>query len=494
MVTVSKDRFNALLQGTGGGIIAGIGLSGFGILVMIPSLALLWGASSFFFSAFLWGALAVLVSHSWLLHLHPLMWIGVPEFLSLPIVVGIWLCCGVFGGGLVGLWAVVGKWFFPFLAKEKTFLGNFSYALFMSSLWGLCEVFLSGSPFFWIGLGISLFPGDLALAGLARWFGAGGLAAIELLLGWWVLQLFVAWRRGFDVKRMILIGILFLQLAHVIGWKLLTHSAPIGVTKVGIWQPAIPTREKFSIENLDVLPGAVQNALEQAEKLKASFLVAPEGTLPIDQKLLSPAPISMLSGGFHWKFGKQRSSLLVFEKGETIPSLELDKHRLVPLGEWIPEIPGFYWSGLSAVGGIEAGSASRFLEWRGPNAAVAICYEIANGHLLAKAVNDGGQWIIAAANLDPYPELLQKQFLSLARLRSIETARDLLTVTNTGPSAHILASGGVLPLLDPFKAGINTTDLNLYRGRTGYILWHEIPLVASMLIGAFFMNLKRLPA
>ena len=87
----------------------------------------------------------------------------------------------------------------------------------------------------------------------------------------------------------------------------------------------------------------------------------------------------------------------------------IDKHRLVPLGEWVPALPGL--SGLSAIGGLEAGAPSRLWRWGGPPAAVAICYEISNGAVLAHAVAEGAEWILAAANLDPYPRLLQQQYL-----------------------------------------------------------------------------------
>ena len=39
-----------------------------------------------------WGAAAVLVSHRWLLWLHPLDWVGVPLPLSLPLCLLLWAC------------------------------------------------------------------------------------------------------------------------------------------------------------------------------------------------------------------------------------------------------------------------------------------------------------------------------------------------------------------------------------------------------------------
>ena len=96
----------------------------------------------------------------------------------------------------------------------------------------------------------------------------------------------------------------------------------------------------------------------------ADLFVAPEGTLPYGKVLPSPAPLTSFIGGFRSVNGEQRSSLLVFYPGEETFSEVLDKSRLVPLGEWIPSLPGFLKNGLSAVGGIESGTSSRFLEWK----------------------------------------------------------------------------------------------------------------------------------
>ena len=68
---------------------------------------------------------------------------------------------------------------------------------------------------------------------------------------------------------------------------------------------------------------------------------------------------------------------------------------------------------------------------------MAICYEISDGLKIRKAINSGAKLIITAANLDPYPAKLYNQFLSLARLRSIENKKNNLLVSNTGPSGLV---------------------------------------------------------
>ena len=76
-MTMSNDRSLVLLQGAIGGVLAGIGLTQGGLLWMAPALALLWSVSRSSGASCLWGALAVLLSHRWLLALHPLTWIEI---------------------------------------------------------------------------------------------------------------------------------------------------------------------------------------------------------------------------------------------------------------------------------------------------------------------------------------------------------------------------------------------------------------------------------
>jgi apolipoprotein N-acyltransferase len=111
------------------------------------------------------------------------------------------------------------------------------------------------------------------------------------------------------------------------------------------------------------------------------------------------------------------------------------------------------------------------------DAAVAICYELADGRALARAVADGAGWLLAVANLDPYPPLLQHQFLNLGRLRAIETGRWLLSVANTGPTAVVDPTGRLVQQLPPGPAQLGLLQLHGRRPFSGYDRWGEAPLL-----------------
>ena len=450
-----------------GGVLAGVAPSLGGPLLMVPALALLWSVVERPRWSAAWGLLAVLFSHRWLLALHPLTWMGVPAWLSLPVALALWLACGSLAALLLAGWSVLSRRL-PRRWPRPVRL------MLLAGIWALAELVLSGSPLFWIGVGGTTLPWDRPLAGLARWFGSGGLTWLQLCWGCCLLALFeqpAAWRRWG------LLGLASVLLAHGLGsWLLLAPPPPVGSVALGVWQPAVPTREKFDLERQRALPQALVEAMRQLEPNNPAAVVAPEGALPARFQLPVEAPaIPLISGGFRWVRGQQRSSLLLYEPPARFPVPLADKHRLVPIGEWIPPLPAGLTAGLSAVGGLTPGPAPRTMAVVEPPAAVAICYEIADGVALARAAADGATWLLAIANLDPYPLQRQEQFLALAQLRAIETGRDLLSVGNTGPTALISANGSVKWLLAPEASGVAEVLVQVRQRVTPYSRWISPP-------------------
>jgi apolipoprotein N-acyltransferase len=429
-----------------GGLVAGIALPPVGLppllwLALVP----LWGITAAPvppWAGALWGGLAVLISHRWLLALHPLDWIGVPLPLSLPLCLLLLGVCAVAGGLLVALWVLLAR---------RLDAGRLSSAVLLSCGWGLVEVLLAKGPLFWLGLGASALPSDRALAGLAALGGTGLVAAVQLGIGWCLWR----WWLGPARRRWATVFTVVVVVAHGIGaWTLAAiPKASQRTERVLVLQPAIPTRQKFQQAQQTLLERRLQAALGEGKTREVAVVLLPEGALGADPSLAMPAPVQLIAGGFRWQEQgteiEQRSSLLRFEPGETSPGGWIDKHRVVPLGEWVPLAGLARWSGLSAVGGIEPGPASRLLLRPQGAIGAAICYEVSNGSGLALAVRDGARWLLLSANLDPYPPMLQHQFVALAQLRAIETGRAVVSVANTGPSVLVDARGKVEQQLPP---------------------------------------------
>ena len=218
------------------------------------------------------------------------------------------------------------------------------------------------------------------------------------------------------------------------------------------------------------------------------LLVAPEGTLSNNFYFSKGIKVNTLSGGFRNSKNELRSSLLGFQIGDKSFTSFIDKNRLVPIGEKIPRFLDSFSRGLSAVGGIQPGSDSRFFDPKfTPPLAVAICYEISDGIEIRKAINSGAKLIITAANLDPYPAKLYNQFLSLARLRSIENKKNNLLVSNTGPSGLVQDDGKIIKLLDYDVEQNEIVFPNFLSEKTFYTKFGDKPI---LLLFIFFMGLN----
>lgn len=477
---MGNDRQRPLLLAACAGLLAGVALPPLGALPLLwLALAALWllagsPAIAAFPAGLLWGAAAVLVSHRWLLWLHPLDWIGVPGPLSLPLCLLLWLLLGLCGGLLVGGWLVLVRRLDP---------ASPAGAGLAMVLWGLAEVLLARGPLFWLGLGAAPLPAMPAMAGLASWGGAGLVAACQLLIGWCLAQ---AWRRRSRWRRWLLLALALALAALALGQLTLVRqaaaaslpgpAAPPSPERLLLLQPAVPTRHKFEADQQLRLLRQLAAAQRRQDPDLAALLL-PEGALALGQALPEAGTAEVLSGGFRQAGEQLRSSLLRFPPGARQPAAWVDKHRLVPLGEWVPLAGLWRWGGLSAVGGLEPGAPSRLLPRPAGPIGVAICYELADGSALRQASRAGAGWLLASANLDPYPPLLQAQFTALARLRAIENGRWLVSVANTGPSLVVDAAGGIrqrLPAGQAISAAVLVQPLAL---RTGYQRWGEAPLL-----------------
>ncbi len=471
-----------------GGILGGVSVATQYWPIFMPvSLFILWDRSKRRIANFWWGFFFILISHSWLYDLHPLTWLGFSWLASLTITISILLFCSFLGGLLVYLWGLLSE---IILWREDVFkikiLPLTVKVFFLALTWGIGELILSQTPYFWIGIGESLIPGDIYLAGLAKWIGASGLCVVQILIGFWIFFSHGRWRRKLHFKKTFFFGLLVIFFLHLFG-GLTTPMKRNYEYPVAIWQTNIPTREKLKIDD-EFIKEKLSIAQRYALDNKAKLLVAPEGTLSSNFYLAKGSKINTLAGGLRNFKNELRSSLLGFQIGDQFFTSFIDKKRLVPLGEKMPRFLDNFSKGLSAVGGIQPGSDSRFFDSRfTPPLAVAICYEISDGLKIKKAINSGAKLIVTAANLDPYPSKLYNQFLSLARMRSIENKKDNLLVSNTGPSGLVRDDGKIIQLLDLNIEKNKIVFPNFSNEKTFYTRFGDRPILLLLI---FFLGLN----
>ena len=488
---INSKRINRYLIPCLGGSIGGLSVSNdFWIVLMPISISILWSGFNQKISNFLWGFSFVLISYYWLIYLHPLTWLGYTWIASVFISFSILSICSIFGGLLISLWGFIAKTLF---SKKNLFLFTnyqiFIKVLFLSCLWALGELILKQTPFFWIGLGESLIPGDLYLSGLARWCGASGLCVIQLLIGFWVFFLYEQWRQKFKFREFLYFGTAIIITLHLIGAFLLLPHERVNGYPVALWQTNIPTREKGFMNN-NMMSKKLINAQKEALSKDAKLLITPEGTLNSEFFMESASLLDTLAGGFRISENHLMSSLLAYKKGDENYSNFIDKNRLVPLGEKLPNILNQFSVGFSSLGGLHSGKASRYFRWdKTPPLAIAICYEISNSLKIREAIQLGSELIISIANLDPYPMKIQKQFIALASLRSIENNRDNIIVSNTGPTGLIKNDGRTSNLLDASIEELNFVYPNFLKEKTIYNRLGDKPLIILSIL-LLPLNLK----
>jgi len=468
----------------------GLSISSYLWIFFMPiSLSILWSGFDRKYSNFLWGFFLILISHYWLLYLHPLTWLGFSWISSILISNIILILCSLLGGSFVLVWGLVGS---KIISKNDIFSqkGNFIFIriTLVSLLWALGEVFISQTSFFWIGIGESLIPGDLYLAGLAKLIGSPGVCFIIIFWGFWIYFIYERWKRKYNFNKTFFAGIVIIFLLHLIGGSLIQpDNVRNSLYPIAIWQTNMPTRDKL-LQNNQKTTDQILVEQEKALSKDAQLLVVPEGTLKTNFHFQEPSKISTLIGGFRVENNSIRNSLLAFRQGDKFYSNFVDKYRLVPLGERVPIIFQKFLN-LSTLGGIEPGNQKRYFEWdNSPPLAAIICYEITDGLKIKNAVKDGSKFILAIANLDPYPSRIFNQYLSLVRMRSIENNIDTVISSNTGPSGLIRNDGRIDKLIELNKEKNEVVYTNLLNKKTFYTHYGIWPLMIIFIFLSIYIN------
>jgi apolipoprotein N-acyltransferase len=202
-----------------------------------------------------------------------------------------------------------------------------------------------------------------------------------------------------------------------------------------------------------------------------------------------------------------------------------DKMRLVPFGEYVPfrailgrfvpAITGDFQPGEEAVVHLlrletertatitdEAGEITPKIERTTNFVRVGgfICYEAAYPDLVRQFVRNGATLLVNISNDAWFGETAgPRQHLAHARMRAIETDRDLIRVTNSGISALLTADGRVVDPLPSFITGTQIWEAQARRSQTIYVRhgdWFAISstlLTFALLGGSIWRRSRRAP-
>ncbi|MDF8361352.1 apolipoprotein N-acyltransferase [Achromobacter anxifer] len=414
------------------------------------------------------------------------------------------------------------------LGKTVTPKAFFSQALTWAVLWAgmewLRSVLFSGFP--WLNVGYAHIDGPLA--GWAPLIGVHGIA----LLAAFIAAGLAALPRPTKCLFRPFFPMIALAAPMLGGWALTKFewsTADGEPLHVHLIQGNIEQSQKF---DPDLIELSILQHLELARQPPVpgepdlDLIVLPETVLPQFQSELDPRIWEAWRGVAE----QQRSTIVMgvpldtvdLDGGQrltnsaigfdaTTPVSQLvagtmpqryDKRHLVPWGEYVP--PGFGW--FVQLLNMPLGEFDRGPPRQTPfvvdeqHLALNICYENVFAPELLPALlpmigsDPGASILVNLSNLAWFGDTWAlRQHLQIGRLRSMETARPMLTSTNTGITAMIDHHGRVVAMLPPHQKGVLAVSVQGMVGLTPYARYGDtlvILLSGGLLIALAWRRLK----
>ena len=377
----------------------------------------------------------------------------------------------------------------------KKVRGTYFGLVFFVAIWLSFERFHLNWEFTWpwlnLGNAFSEYPQ------LIQWYdtiGATGGSFWILLINVFAFYTLRIWQAGRIRKDLvknisILVAIIVLPLLISIYKYNSYQEKPAGEVTTLLLQPKLdPYTEKYSKDSLQILAELLSLA-EENSKTKVDFFIAPETAFPGNGSLSENGFNKSTSIAIAKEFlGKHPQSIFLtgasthkflFDEADTedysteiqegvwvnsynsalqiIPNQEVEvyhKAKLVPGVEIFPYIR--YLKPILGDAMLDFGGANSSLgidkerkvfsnRFNKAKMAPIICYESIYGEYVTDYVKNGANLLAIMTN-DSWWDNTEghKQLLSYARLRAIETRREIVRAANSGISAHINARGDIL--------------------------------------------------
>ena len=415
---------------------------------------------------------------------------GAPAALALAAAFSL----AAFMAAFHGLAGAVAAWLSPYGDWRRTAFA--APAAWTFAEW-MREWVFTGFP--WLQTGYSQIDGPLA--SLAPLGGVLGVTLGTALVAAWTAALFDK-----RTPRLLVAGLVLLVLGGFLLRDHLWTAADDVPLRASLLQGNVSQEEKWQEGSL--YP-TIELYLElTSDHADSDLILWPEAAIPalaheIEDILLEPLQqyaqdedITIVLGilyreGTPEEDASYYTSLLALNDGRD----RYDKRHLVPFGEYFPL--GFLWKdalrGLATIGeDFTPGAAAKPLvsagHWR---LGSSICYEILFGEEVRDALPEA-QVLVNVSNDGWFGDSLgPHQHLEIARMRALETGRELLRATNTGITAVIDPLGHVTQRLPQFERGVLTAEVQPRSGLTPYARWGEWPVLALILLSGVWLRLRR---
>ena len=278
------------------------------------------------------------------------------------------------------------------------------------------------------------------------------------------------------------------------------RGAPLRVSLV---QGNIPQEDKWAPENLvRTLEVYADQTFDKPDSdlvvwpetaIPAFFHRVEENYIPYLEERLAESNMSLLTGipVLNRETWKYYNSIIALNGQRSFYS----KKHLVAFGEYLP-LRWLIGDTLDALAVPNADftpgeDEQPLLQAAGYPVGTSICFEVAFSRVINSTLPEAA-FLVNVSNDGWFGRSLAPfQHLEIARVRAMETGRDLLRATNTGISAIIDHRGRVLVKSPQFEAAVVQGEIVPRQGATPYVRFGDWPLLVTIVSLLLMASVKR---
>lgn len=340
----------------------------------------------------------------------------------------------------------------------------------------------------------------------------GGEPLLDLLVAAAGCGLAQAWRSGRRAPMWIAVAALCLPAVYG-GLRLpaVRHArAAAPLLRVGVVQPNIGMFEKHDRDLAFEHLADLQIATRELERNGADVVAWPETAHPFAiprergrdsdgatriraRGVRGPVLVGAITVDRHQR---RYNSVVGLDRAGEVVGIA-DKVDLLAFGEYVP-----FWDYIPPLQerfgrGLTPGDAPRAIQIAGARVGVLNCYEDTLPGRALTVARQMPDFLLNATNDAWFGDTSEPRLhQTVARLRAVETRRDLVRAVNTGISSHTLATGEDVVHTRAFVATHFLTNVRLLDGVTPWVRFGDLttPALVGMLFGVMLALRRRGPA
>ena len=349
------------------------------------------------------------------------------------------------------------------------------------------ELLLRTVPFTGFGwTRLSFTQVDSPLAGI---YPIGGVALVALVLA------LISSARKF---RSLVIAALLLAVCWIIPANVQTQE-PISIALVqgGVVNLGLD----FNSKPQEVFKRHLDQSLSSIRSNEVDLIIWPENSVDVDVNtnpqvndsiknlsMMLNTPILIGAVTKSMAGPKNQSILYNSDKGQIYT-----KRYLTPFGEYLPlrSVAEKVSQYSAQITDFSAGEQNVVFDVNNRKFNTLICYELINDSFVSEATND---FLVVQTNNATFGDTNQlDQQHNIARVRALESARDIAYVSTTGTTSFISSQGKILSSLDKFKPATLKSQLYATQGLTYRQSFGHLvePLAMIVLLGLLLLRVRR---